>query len=352
VKLSKSIVMAAGGFRLLAVALSGPASADTNVGSTTTLAGVGSDTSQDVMEGLSGIITDGGNPAISNYKATPVGRDITTRPGCTFTAPKNSGEGRDALSAAMRHAAFGTPTTQLDMTGCVDFARSSSGGNPTTSPGVGTMTYIPFATDAVTYATLGVSAVPHVLTKAQLVQIYSASGTPGGAGCIDQPLLPPQGSGTRTFFLQSLGLADVAIGAAGGPGTCVQDTLNGVGVQEHDGRFITNSKQLAPFSTSQYIGQSTGSIPNQLGRATLGAIDFAASDPTLAQAQSSMQINPSYTFTRPLYNVVPTSQTTGNTLTQRTFVGSTSYVCTQTQEIKLLGLIVDAACGSVAKTNT
>ncbi len=216
------------------------------------------------------------------------------------------------------------------------------------------MTYIPFATDAVTYATLGVSAVPHVLSKAQLVQIYTANGagSPGSAGCIDQPLLPPAGSGTRTFFLQSLGLTDSAIGTPGGPGACVADTINGVGVQEHDGRFLTNNKQLVPFSTSQYIGQSTGSIPNQLGRATLGAIDFAANDPSLSQAQSSMQINAGYTFTRPLYNVVPTSQITGNTLTQRVFVGSTSLVCTQSQEIKLLGLIVDAACGDTSKHNT
>lgn len=331
--------------------------ADTNPGSTTTLAGVGSDTSQDVLEGLSGVITDGGNPAISNYKATPVGRSITTRTGnanCTFTAPKNSGEGRDALSAAMRSAAFGGSS---NLAGCVSFARSSSGGNPTTSPGVGTMTYIPFATDAVTYATLGTSDVPHKLEKADLVAIYTANGTPGSAACIFQPLLPPLGSGTRTFFMQQLGLSDVAIGAAGGPGTCVQDTLGGVGVQEHDGRFITNAEQLAPFSTSQYIGQSTDAIPNQLGRAVLGAVDFVPNDnANLTGATSSLQLNTGFTFSRPLYNVVPTSQITGNTLTQRTFVGSGSYVCSNPATIQLYGLSTSAtganACGNTSKTNT
>jgi hypothetical protein len=355
VKLRKSIVMAAGGFSLLAVALGGPASADTNPGNTTTLAGVGSDTSQDVVEGLSGVILDGGTPAISNYKATPVGRTITTRTGnanCTFTAPKNSGEGRDALSAAMRGASFGTPVSSPNMTGCVSFARSSSGGNPTVSPGVGTMTYIPFATDAVTYATLGVSDVPHKLQKADLVAIYSANGTPGSAACIFQPLLPPAGSGTRSFFLTSLGLSDVAIGAPGGPGTCVQDTLNGIGVQEHDGRFITNAEQLAPFSTAQYIGQSTDAIPNQLGRAVLGAIDFAANDPNFKQASSSLSLNGTFTFNRPLYNVDPTAQTTGNTLTQRTFVGSTSAVCSATTTIQLYGLGLNSSCGDTSKKNT
>jgi hypothetical protein len=353
VKLRKSIIMAAGGFSLLAVALGGPASADTNPGSTTTLAGVGSDTSQDVMEGLSGIILDGGVPAISNYKATPVGRSITTRTGvatCTFTAPKNSGEGRDALSAAMRSAAFNGST---NLAGCVSFARSSSGGNPTVSPGIGSMTYIPFATDAVSYATLGTSDVPHKLAKSDLVAIYTANGVPGSAACIFQPLLPPLGSGTRTFFVQSLGLADVAIGAAGGPGTCVQDTLNGVGVQEHDGRFLTNAEQLAPFSSSQYIGQSTDAIPNQLGRAVLGAIDFTAvPNANLTGATSSVQLNAGFTFSRPLFNVVPTTETVGNTLTQRTFVGPTSAVCSNPATITLFGLALNPTCGDITKKNT
>ena len=354
-KLRKSIVVAAGGFSLLAVALSGPASADTNPGNTTTLAGVGSDTSQDAIEGLSGVILGTGNtPVISNYKATPVGRTITTRTGnanCTFTAPKNSGEGRDALSAAMRSASFGTPVSSPNLAGCVSFARSSSGSNPTTSPGVGTMTYIPFATDAVTYATLGTSDVPHTLNKADLVSIYTANGTPGSAACIFQPLLPPLGSGTRSFFVTSLGLSDVAIGAAGGPGTCVQDTLNGIGVQEHDGRFLTNAEQLAPFSTAQYIAQSTGVIPNILGRASLGAIDFVAGD-SGAQAQSSLSLNAGFTFSRPIYNVVPTSQTTGNTLTQKTFVGATSSVCSASTTIQLYGFAVNSSCGDISKKNT
>ena len=47
-----------------------------------------------------------------------------------------------------------------NLAGCVDFARSSSGSNPFTPPsGRGgrlsqTLTYIPFAQDSVTYATL------------------------------------------------------------------------------------------------------------------------------------------------------------------------------------------------------
>jgi hypothetical protein len=349
VKLRKSIVVAAGGFSLLAVALSGPASADTNVGNTTTLAAVGSDTSQDVMEGLSSVI-GGATPVISNYKAIPVGRTITTRTGnanCTFTAPANSGGGRDALSAAMRAAAFGG---SLNLAGCVDIARSSSGSNPTVSPGLGSMTYIPFATDSVTFATLGTTNLGHKLAKADLVAIYSAN----TGACIGKPLLPTLGSGTRTFFVQSLGLADVAIGAAGGPGTCVKDvTAAGAAIQEHDGRFLTDPANLIPFSTAQYIGQSTDAIANQLGRATLGAIDFSAvPDANLTGATSPTLLKTSFGFSRPIYNVVPTTQTTGGTTTQTALVGPTSQVCSAQSTIELFGFALNSTCGDITKKNT
>jgi hypothetical protein len=350
VKLRKSIVIAAGGFSLLAVALSGPASADTNAGNTTTLAGVGSDTSQDVLEGLSGVVKDSSNlPLLSNYKATPVGRSITTRTGnanCTFTAPNNSGGGRDALSAAIRGAAYGGST---NLGGCVDFARSSSGGNPTTSPGVGTLTYIPFAMDSVTFATTSSTSIGHKLSKDDLVAIYSAN----TGSCIYSPLLPALGSGTRTFFMQQLGLSDVAIGAAGGPGTCVKDTLGTTAIQEHDGRFLTTGTQLIPFSTAQFIGQSSDAIPNQLGRAALGSVDFSAvPDGNLTNAQSPLQLKTSFTFARPIYNVVPTSQVTGNTKTQTAFVGSTSKVCSAQSTIELYGFALNTSCGDTSKKNT
>jgi hypothetical protein len=343
------MVAAVAGLGLLGLAFSSPALADTHVGSTTTLAGVGSDTSQDVMEGLSNSLTNAGNPIISNYKATPVGRSISTRTGnalCTFTAPKNSGEGRDALSAAMRSASFGGST---NLAGCVDFARSSSGGNPTTSPGVGSMTYIPFATDSVTYATLGSTNVGHRLSLNDLKSIYTANTT---GTCIFKPLLPSLGSGTRTFFVQQLGLQDVAIGAAGGPGTCVKDTIaGGTPIQEHDGTFLTDPDQLIPFSTAQYIAQSSDQISNQLGRAVLGSIDFT-NQPDLSGTTSPLSLRTSYTFSRPIYNVVPSSQLGAGTLTNTTFVGATSKVCSAPTIIQAFGFEPASNCGDTSKKNT
>jgi ABC-type phosphate transport system substrate-binding protein len=343
VKIRKSIIMAAGGFSLLAVALGGPASADTNAGSTTTLAGVGSDTTQSVVEGLSGVIKDSSNnPVISNYLATPVGRSITTRTGnanCTFTAPKNSGEGRDALSASLRGAAFGGST---DLTGCVDFARSSSQGAPTTSL-PGGLTYIPMAIDSVTYATLNISNVPHSLSKTTLAAIYSAN-TPNCIGTY-QPLLPALGSGTRTFFVGQLGLQDLAIGTSNGngagPGTCVKDTnTGGTAIQEHDGRFLVNANQLIPFSTAQYIAQQAGYISNALGRAALGAID------TGSGSVSPLQLKTTFGLTREVYNVVGTNALGSNAALASTFATGSSKVCQATTTIEHFGFAADSACGA------
>jgi hypothetical protein len=341
------------GVSLLGLAVASPALADTNVGSTTTLAGVGSDTSQDVMEGLSASLTSGGNPVISNYKATPVGRSITTRTGnanCTFTAPANSGQGRDALSAAMRAASFnGSP----NLSGCVDFARSSSGGNPTTSPGVGSMTYIPFATDAVSFATLGTTSVGHKLAKSDLLAIYSKNGTPGTASCIFRPLLPTFGSGTRGFFLTSIGLTDTVIGTAGGPGTCVVDTIGGTNIEENDGSVLTLGTQIIPFSVAQYFAQAAGATGNILGRSAIGAIDFSATpDANLSAAVYPVSIKSTFSFTRPIYNVVPTAQTAGGTLTNSTFVGSGSQICQAGTLIEFFGFGQSSTCGNTSKTNT
>lgn len=348
-----SIGTMAVGLGLIALPAAGVAHADTNVGSTTTYAIVGSDTTQDVVEGLSGVVLGASNnPLLSNYKATPVGRQITTRTGnanCTFTAPSNSGGGRDALSAAMRSAAYGGST---NLAGCVDVARSSSGGNPTTSPGVGSMTYIPFATDAVTFATVGATNVGHKLAKSDLVAIYKANTTDPG-GCILEPLLPAQGSGTRSFFLSQLGISDVAIGAAGGPGTCVKDTLNGTAIQEHDGRVLTTPNNLIPFSVAQYQAQATDVIPNQLGSAVLGAIDVSATpDSNLTAAVGPTALKGTFPFARPVYNVVPTTKLSSDSTFASVFSGASSKICTSGTTIERFGFAQRSDCGDTTKKNT
>jgi hypothetical protein len=370
VTIKKTLASVAAVTGLLAALVSQTAAqADTNVGSTTTLVAVGSDTSQDVVEGLSNVIRDAaGQPLISNYKSTPVGRTITTRTGvanCTFTVPRNSGEGRDALSAALRSASFAgggatTPVTSPNLNGCVDVARSSSGGNPTVSPGLGALTYVPFAIDSLTYATTATSAVPHRLNLATLKTIYTSNGAPGTAACLNfAPLLPSNGSGTRSFFATLLGLTDSALGSgtANSWGSCAADTnAAGTPIQEHDGRFLTTATQIVPFSTAQFIAQQGGVITDIRGRASLGSIDFNATGST--QAVAPVQLQTSFgTGTRQLYNVVSTDAYTAGTPTFNqkvadTFVGPTSKVCAASATIQQYGLAPDPTCGSTAKKNT
>jgi ABC-type phosphate transport system substrate-binding protein len=334
---------------MLGVAAAGNAAADTNPGNTTTFAAVGSDTTQDAMEALSKVVLNGTTPLLSNYKSTPVGTKITTRTGnalCTFDRPASSGLGRDALSASMRSAAFGGST---NLAGCVDVARSSSGGNPATSPGVGTMTYIPFATDAVTYAVQGAGSVPKRLAKADLVAIYSAN-TPD---CLFKPLLPSAGSGTRSFFLTQLGLLDVAIGAANGPGTCVKDTTPAGGpIQEHDGRFLGDPDNLVPISVAQAVAQGSDAISSQLGSAVMGAVDTSAvPDATLTGAQTPTVLRGNFPFVRPVYNVVPTAKLAEPAF-GGVFSGATSKICAAGSTIERMGFAQRTDCGDTTKKNT
>ncbi|MFI7585513.1 hypothetical protein ACIB24_00390 [Spongisporangium articulatum] len=363
----KTLALVAAATGLLAVlATQNSALADTNEGSDSTLVMVGSDTSQDVMEGLSQVVVNGaGNPLLSNYKATPVGRTVTTRTAnaanCTFTVARSSGEGVNALAASIAGTAFNgggatTPVTSPNMTGCVDVARSSSATiSPSPNPGAGNLTLIPFATDSVSFATTNVSGIQHRLTLAALKAYYTSNGTPGSAGSAGcrgaKPLLPASGSGTRNFFRTMLGITSDTIGATGGWGTCVRDTnAAGTPIQEHDGRFLTDSQQLVPFSVSQYIAQQSSQISDIRGRATLGSIDWT--DTALAaKATSPVLLQTSFgQGTRQLYNVVQTSRL-GDAKVSEAFVGGGSDVCQATATIQAYGLATYAQCGSTTLTN-
>src|SRR5262249_37478061 len=106
----------------LVVGVAGPASADP----VTSLVGVGSDTTQDVVDAIAdqiggGLIGswDAVNP--SDHKTT---HDlISPKRGCTMTRPNGSGEGVNALRISLGGTA--TPLADPPELGCVDFARSS-----------------------------------------------------------------------------------------------------------------------------------------------------------------------------------------------------------------------------------
>ncbi|MGH3710954.1 MAG: hypothetical protein ACRDRQ_23245 [Pseudonocardiaceae bacterium] len=293
------------------------------------LAGVGSDTTQDVMNGFANGtsasappfagIKSGSNFVVSSFDATG-SATITTHPttACTnIPRPSGSGNGVNALDA--------------DTSGCIQFARSSSDLS-STHPND---TFIPFATDALPFATAAITNVPKSFTKAQLTTIYSRNVE---QTCIRQPLLPHVGSGTRNAWLAFIG-----VGGSGQPalGTCVKDTLNGVPIEEHDGRVLTNGEQLVPFLLAQFIAQTTQpSVTDRHGPAVPRAVDGVA------------PYDETFPFVRTVFNVVRNADV-GNSTISSTFVGSGSAVCSHTEVTKVFGFkpLSGSSCGTTSTVN-
>jgi ABC-type phosphate transport system substrate-binding protein len=287
------------------------------------IVGVGSDTTEFVVGGLADAITVGGNKVLGSYDSTPAG-NITTKdpaganPNCTIPRPANSGEGVNALVAA-----------QDGNTGCVQFARSSSNSSAS-FPGKN-LTYIPFAVDAVTYSVRSDSSISKKLTTAQLKSIYNC--TAPGAGTTYKPLLPKFGSGTRSFFLSSLGLTNSATYTTTFP--CVADKDGtGADIQENTGTFLTLPQHIAPYSIAQYQSQVNGVTPAVQGKAVLATLNNV----------SPTSLNTSSSFKRDVYNVVPTGKL-GTAPYDSVFVGTGSAICSNADLIKRYGFGVATNCG-------
>lgn len=290
----KKFALAAGAC-LAAMALLAPSALAEPTGPPTfrALAGTGSDTTQDVLNGLSEVVL-GDDPnipgpdnskLIGSYDAGPLPLgNITTKGSgfpspvpappddgdCTFIRPSGSTNGVRALVRERARVAVegGKP--------CLDFARSSAD-TSTSSEFAGTgLTYIPFATDALVYATRSDSTISRNLTRDQLRQIYDCA-LPPAAQANFRPLLPQFGSGTRTFFLQSLGFAESANFTTENP--CVSDrdpTNPSLGLLENTGTLLTDPRHVAPYSIAQYQAQITGTIPDVTGAAVLRNVNSVA----------------------------------------------------------------------------
>ena len=282
-----------------------------------TLAGVGSDTTEGVMNGMSEVVVNGTTKLIGSYDAFG-SATIQTKANCAaINRPAGSGAGVTALVASQDAA-----------NGCIDFARSSSN-NAATFPGKN-LTYIPFAVDAVTYAVRSDSTISRRLTKANLTTVYNC-----GAGTNFKPMLPQFGSGTRQFFLKSLGFTDAADFTTQPNHTCIgQIDATGAPLQENTGTLLTDAKQIVPYSIAQYLSQTTAVTPDVHGKTVLGQLDGIA--PTV--------LNTSSTMVRDVYNVVPTNKLTDGTYAN-VFVGQGSQICTNTNTIKRFGFAPHAACG-------
>ncbi|MFC9629947.1 Ig-like domain repeat protein [Streptomyces mirabilis] len=296
------------------LALASPASADpTPAGTFRQLVGVGSDTTQDVLNALAGDTVNGksyadtavkaGDAGIASYDAIPSGTATTTiqtrSGGPSFLRPNGSGKGKLALSESLTGDKF--PSSDgVVIKGQVDFARSSGG--PSVS---GTaLTYVPFARDAVGVAVRGAGL--DTLTVDQLHDIYANGGTSTVNGQVVHPVIPQVDSGTRKFFLAAIGLNELTV------------SPNIPTVQENQANAaLTQDGALVPFSVGSWIAQNNGIAPDYsktavAAGARLASIqlpgDTGATSPVTTVNGKLTPVSGYFenaTFGRDVYNVVP-----------------------------------------------
>ncbi|MFE2421225.1 hypothetical protein [Streptomyces hokutonensis] len=323
VKVGAAFGVAALGLGILA----SPASADPSpVTDYRQLAGVGSDTTQYVMNGIGDSVTNTSGKIIASWNATGTSTIKTKATGCdTVARPDGSSAGINALNADITAG-----------TNCIDFARSSRGPADTSTTD---LTFIPYGKDGVTFATALGSTLGNTtagLTKAQLASIYECNSTDFPNA---QPLLPQSGSGTRTFWLAAIGITEAQIGS------CVNQTL-----QEHNGLAVTNANQIMPYSIAQWIAQGKGfsDVPNRRGTTRLRNINGSA--PTTGSG-TALALNTSFDpgFLRNVYNVVPTAKLADSVIAA-TFVGSASKVCASSTVIANYGFGLLSNCGDTSVT--
>ncbi|MFJ9951494.1 PstS family phosphate ABC transporter substrate-binding protein [Kitasatospora sp. NPDC091207] len=306
------------------------------------IVGVGSDTTQAVLNQIStdynAFLTASGNttsPRLYSWDATGTS-PITTKTGATSIArPNGSGAGVNALNA-------NTSTT-------VDFARSSR------APQTGDLTsdiFVAFAKDAVSWAAKTGGNAPANLTTAQLKGIYECTTTnwqqidPTLANATIKPFLPQTDSGTRSFFLKTIGG-----GTAVTPGTCVTS-----GTQENQGTdpVLNDANALVPYSVAHYIGQVY--FGHAVGSDAQGVLSIRNLNSVAPVDTVNKVIDPTFAttaYSRVVYNVVRQAEwtaTDAHGTALRAIFGTNGWICKNgASDVKSYGFLPlpsPGACGS------
>jgi len=400
--LKKNLIAKAGVAASVACALVAgaviPAHADPeSVASYATLAGFGSDTTMDVMDAVAievnaavKLATPGAGDLLSSYKAVG-GKDVYSKLNGLAARSNGSSAGRDHLLVAIGHTgsksvavsstdlgvARSTTVTTESQAGLIDYARSSSGPSGSSLATNGVITYIPFASDSMTYATAPNSLIPNGIplggsntTELSLTNIYkgnldavevdsngdyvsivkTADYTGSNTLHPINAYIPQAGSGTRSYWIGKVGITEANITA--GTTKAKDRTPGGVSVQEHDGTALVNDRYaLAAFSISQWVAQTNGASVSRLNGAVLKSIDVAIS-PTTGSG-TSYATNPAWpsTLKRTVYNIVPSADAdNASSAIYKAFVGTDSLVCKATAAITRLGfgLLATPAAGADA----
>lgn len=304
----------AAGAVAISMVVSGPAHSDPKfVPDHNDIVGVGSDTTEFVMQALAKAFNAnhiGGHRRLASFNATGSATIVLRQGSAAVTRPNGSSAGIDELQA--------NPD--------VSFARSSRGPNATGDEGT---SFYPYAKDKLSY----IYARPrsHVspnLSAADLKDIYTCQktnwsqfGQPRGH---IQAKVPQPGSGTRTFFLASIGETEAQLQDA----IAQPDKVCSVNeVQEHDPNAVIGMRNaIAPFSFARF---------KILPRATKNQLTYAAN--------AGAPFNPS----RNVYNVIRTA----DTRSLGKFFDSSSWVCTSTKASSVItnqgfSLLPAGECGA------
>lgn len=294
---------------------------------------VGSDTLQDAVGALANgttvtgtsVRTSGLGKYLASWDAfTPgitggIGLVQTKAYGSTFPRPSGSGNGKNALLASISESGTWNVSSvslytnaglggSYNIKGQVDLSRSSSAPTANSS---GSLYYIPFGQDAVSYAYVAgadvdAASLSYVasLSTAQLKAIYeSASNTAiPSTDDVIVPRLPQSGSGTRSFWLTVLngGSGSITPGAA--------SNASATTLAENDGTVLTPSTSeiwVIPFSAASYIAQANGAATSRLGSALLGSPNGVAASTGTAPNLAGNSALYTSSYGRTVYIVVP-----------------------------------------------
>ncbi len=361
--------------------------------------GVGSDTVQDVMNALSGssfataytpIKSTSGQQIISFDATIPAGvadNCITAKlNGPTFTRPVGSGAGRKALYAASGLSTAGWTggtngicASAVDISGQLDFARSSSG--PSSGDTSTNQTYIPFGRDAVSFAYYRAAGSPVTsLTRQQLQQLFN-SGPQTILGVRIVPCGMQESSGTHSFWVKTaMGIGDfVGSGTSSAIETAATAECNALlgRSEENDGTALkargdalaavvgkSNDQVVIGFSAASFVARSNGKAanppPSGVGIGTISdngsgvplGSPVSGTAPTLVPSSTFYA---SSIFGRNVYVVIPNTVATGagNAQIKSLFVSTTNTandakICLETGTIQAFGFLPVASCGSTA----
>ncbi|HEX6356014.1 hypothetical protein [Actinophytocola sp.] len=281
-----AVAVFVGASAILSLVLGGTAAADPNLNNqgaslpgfvpdATDVVGTGSDTTQYVINTASQAQSSS-NPAVrvASFNAFKPGTEASPVTGDQIVVrdpDQVAGSGDEATIARPNGSSAGI--TALINNTSLDFARSSRfrGSNVAEQ----NLYFIPALTDGLSYVVdKAATADIRNLDTAELAAIYRCTDTRGFA-----PKLPQAGSGTRSFFLSQIGVAENEIG------TCVDQT-----VQEHDASPVAgNPLALAPFSTARFVNN-----PPSPANPPSATVDIAATSATTGVFFTS----------RTVYNVV------------------------------------------------